>query len=211
MIRRVALALLCPLAVSWLSEAAIDTEFLERPWPNQWVHELEVGRHPVRWRQRASRRDGIFAGVRFDVPLERQTVWGLANDYQDIGQLTPGVTAVRYLEQSETRQVIAVDVKVLWKELTLTFEVERDPPRAVRFRLVNEVLGEYRGLCVFDESPGPEAGGRSDATRVELATWLLPSRPVPMRLLLLVERMVLLTGVREFLESCEARAAPLAR
>jgi len=182
--------------------AAIDTDFLERPWPKQWVREFEVGRHPVRWRQRASKRDGLFAGVQFTAPLPQQAVWDLANDYQDIGHITPGVRAVRYLERSETREVIQLDVQVLWKQLTLTFEVEKEPPRVMRFRLVHETLGEYRGVSVFTE--GEAAGEDHPAgTGVELATWLLPNRPVPMGLLLVVERMVMLQAAREFLETCE--------
>ncbi|MBI1992089.1 MAG: hypothetical protein HYS71_02460, partial [Candidatus Omnitrophica bacterium] len=107
----------------------IDTAFLTPPWPKQVVRELEVGRYPVRWRQQVSRRDGLFTAVRFEAPLERQTVWDRANDYSDVGRMTPGVTAVRFLEQSPTRQVIQLDVKVLWKTLQLTFEVEQEPPR----------------------------------------------------------------------------------
>ena len=164
-----------------------------------------MGRHPVRWRQRASKADGLFAGVRFTAPLPQQAVWDLANDYQDVGQITPGVTAVRYLERSETREVIQLDVKVLWKTLTLTFEVEKEPPRLMRFRLVNEALGEYRGISVFAEE-GPAGGAHPSGTGVELATWLKPSRPVPMGLLLLVERMAMLQAAREFLETCERSA-----
>lgn len=154
-----------------------------------------MGRYPVRWRQRASKQEGIFAGIRFEAPLSRQVMWEESTDYSDIGRITPGVTAVRYLEQSERRQVIQIDAKVLWKTLRLTFEVEQEPPRAIRFRLTNEALGEYRGLCTFEETP--------PGTTAELITWLKPSRPVPMGALLLLERMVLLHAVREFLEKCE--------
>lgn len=208
-------------ALAWLAAplvlaATIDTDFIERPWPKQWVREFEVGRYPVRWRQRVSKQDGLFAGVRFTARLPRQAVWDLANDYQDIGRITPGVTAVRYLERSETREVIQLDVKILWKQLTLTFEVEKEPPRIMRFRLVNEALGEYRGISVFaeEEPAGPAtndvgggAGGERPAgTGVEMATWLKPSRPVPLGLLLLAERVVMLQAAREFLESCDRSA-----
>lgn len=178
---------------------AIDTTALEQPWPKQRVRETEVGRYPVTWREKANRREGIFAGVRFSAPLDRQAVWDLAADYGDIGSKTPGVTAVRMVEQSETRQVIEVDAKVLWKTLTLRFEVERDPPKAMRFRLTDELLGEYRGVCRFE----PTATG----TDVEMATWLKPSRPVPIGLILLVERMTFLQGVKGFLEACEPRSS----
>lgn len=124
----------------------------------------------MRWRQRASKGEGIFAGVRFVAPLPRELVWNLANDYQDIGQMTPGVTAVRYLERSERRQVIQLDVKILWKTFQLTFEVEHDPPASVRFRLIHEALGEYRGVCLFDEVPPSGTDDRTVGTAVELAT-----------------------------------------
>ena len=189
------------LLPSALSAGTIDTELLQTPWPKQLVRHLEVGRYEVQWRQRASRREGIFAGVRFLAPLDRQSVWDKTNDFSEIGRMTPGVTAVRFLEQGPTRQVIQLDVKVLWKTLQLTFEVEQDPPRAIRFRLVNEVLGEYRGVCWLEE--GSQAG-----TLVELATWLQPSRPLPMGLILVVERMTLLEGVKSFLEECEQYPQP---
>ena len=187
-----------------LSAGTIDTEFLQKPWPKQIIRHLEVGRYEVQWRQRASRRDGVFAGVRFLAPLDRQSVWDKTNDFSELGRMTPGVTAVRFLEQGPTRQVIQLDVKVLWKTLQLTFEVEQDPPRAIRFRLVNEVLGEYRGVCWLEDPLETAAGTESQSkTLVELATWLQPSRPLPMGLILVVERMTFLEGVKSFLEECE--------
>lgn len=178
----------------------IDTHVLEQPWRREVVRELEVGRHEVRWRQKASNTEGIFAGVRFTAPYPRQAVWDVSSDYSDVGTMTPGVTAVRFLERSPERQVIQVDVKVLWKTLTLTFEVEQEPPTAMRFRLRNELLGEFRGVSIFEEVPTPGGGA---TTAVELSTWLKPSRPVPVGLLLIVERMTLLRGVERFLDTCD--------
>ena len=142
-----ALAAVGFLLVSTTSWAEpVDTSVIEAPWPKQRVHDTEVGRHAVRWRERASKQDGIFAGVTFSAPLDQHAVWDLSNEYQDVGKITPGVTAVRYLERSETHERIAVDMKILWKSVTLVFDVDKDPPNAVRFRLVNEALGEYRGI-----------------------------------------------------------------
>lgn len=184
----------------------IDTAFLQGPWPRQAVRTLEVGRHEVQWRQRASRQDGIFAGVHFIAPLDRQRIWELTTDYGDVGRMTPGVKAVRYLERTPNRQVIQLDVQVLWKTVQLTFEVEQDPPTAMRFRLVDERLGEYRGVCWLEELTGGSSGqGDQERTIVELATWLQPSRPVPMRLLLLVERMAFLRATETFLDRCDAQ------
>ncbi len=193
--------LLCCCAVS-AGAGTIDTDFLQRPWPKQWTHDLEVGRDLVHWRQRASRRDGIFAGLRFSAPLEQQRVWDLANDYSDIGTMPPGVESVQFLERTPTREVIQVDVRVLWKTLRLMFEVEQEPPNAIRFRLANQAIGEYRGLCLFSPVTATSSGG-SSSTTVELSTWLKPARPVPMGLVLLVERMTLLQGAKSFLKSCE--------
>ena len=210
--RALAYGLMGLLLLSPLGEAAIDTDFLKPPWPHQSVRHVEVGRHQVRWRQRASRTDGIFAGLRFEAPLDRQAVWDLFTDYTDLGAMTPGVTAVRWIERQEHRQVLQVDVKVLWKRLTLTFEVEQDSPTAMRFRLVHPIVGEYRGLCVFEASAAPQAGSpQSPGTVVELMTWLKPSRPVPAGLVLLVERMTFLHGVEQFLESCEATRSAVDR
>jgi hypothetical protein len=186
------------LPVLWtspLSSGTIDTEWLQQPWPKQIVRYLEVGRYEVQWRQRANRREGVYAGVRFTAPLDQASVWEKTSDFSDIGRMTPGVVAVRTLEQGPTRQVIQLDVQVLWKSLQLTFEVEQDPPEAMRFRLVNELLGEYRGVCWLKAAPA--------GTVVELATWLKPARPIPTSLLLFVERKVFLDGVRNFLEECE--------
>ena len=203
-IRRTVSASLIVLCVVDIAAAGtIDTAFIEQPWPKQRMRETEVGRYPLRWRQRASKRDGIFAGVRFQAPRDRQAVWTMANEYDDIGTITPGVTAVRYLERTPERQVIQLDMKVLWKTLTLTFEVEQDPPKTIRFRWADRRFGEYRGVCVFQEAP-PSAENAAAATDVELSTWLKPSRPVPMGLLLTVERMTLLRAAREFLEACES-------
>ena len=190
-------------AVTGAGFAAIDTDFLQRPWPRQRVREFEVGRYEVRWREKASKKEGIFAGARFEATGTREAVWDLAKNYDDIGRVTPGVSAVRVLEQSETRQVIQLDVRVLWKTLTLTFEVEQEPPNIMRFRLTNRAVGEYRGVCVFADSTSSGEGKMS--TPVELSTWLQPSRPVPTGLILVVERMTLLGGIKSFLETCDRR------
>jgi len=186
------------LGVSPAVAASIDTAFLEQPWPRQWVRDYEVGKYPVRWRQKPSAREGLFAGAAFVTPTPPQQTWTLATDYSDLGTMTPGVSAVRFLENTPTRQVIQIDVKVLWKQLQLTFEVEQEAPRVVRFRLVNQEIGEYRGVCVLS----PEG----QATRIELATWLKPVVRVPSGLVLWVERVVLLRGIRNFLEACEHTA-----
>ena len=199
LIRRSALVFgLASLMAVPLWAGTIDTAFLEQPWPRERTRETEVGRHAVTWRESAGKQEGIFAGVRFTAPLGRRDVWALANESQDVGAITPGVTAVRYVERTERREVIEVDVKILWRSLTLRFEVEKEPPAIVRFRLVNEALGEYRGLSRFEE-----AG--TGQTTVDLVTWLKPNRPVPIRLLLVVERIAMLQASREFLERCEQR------
>jgi hypothetical protein len=73
--------------------------------------------------------------------------------------------------------------------------IEQDPPSAVRFRLANRQIGEYRGVCLMRPD--------GEQTWVELATWLKPAVRVPSGLVLWAERVVLLKGVRSFLESCE--------
>lgn len=179
---------------------SIDTAFLEAPWPRQRVHEYEVGIDTVRWRQRASASEGIFAGASFVAPTDLQRTWELSTAYTDLGPMTPGVSSVQILEQTEHRRVIAIDIKVLWKELRLVFEVEQEPPKGVRFRMVHEVVGDYRGVFLLR----PAEGGGTD---VELATWLNPSVPVPKRLVLWVERSVMLKGIRNFLETCREGGA----
>ncbi len=198
------LMVLVMMAPAWAG--TIETEFIEQPWPREYVHELEVGRHPVRWRQRITKQDGLFAGVQCTVPLSRKATWDKATEYQDIGKMTPGVTAVRYTEKTDTRQVIEMDVKILWKTLTMRFEIEQDPPNAVRFRWVDKTLGEYRGVTTFQELP-PASPGAPPQTVMALSTWLKPARPVPARLLLMVERITMLKGVETFLDAAAPRTA----
>ncbi len=185
-------------ATAWAG--TIDTGFLEQPWPKQWVHTYEIGKSQVRWREKASRTEGIFAGAEFVAPTTLQKTWDLANDYTDVGRKTPGVTAVRFLEQTPIRQVIQIDVKILWKTLTLTFEVEQDPPNAIRFRLVNREIGEYLGVSSMR--------AEGEHTRMELATWLRPAVQVPSGLILMAERAVLLKGIHNFLRTSERAARP---
>lgn len=175
---------------------AIDTGRLERPWPRETVREYEVGRHDVRWRQHASKRDGIFASAEFVAPAPHQRTWELATAYSDLGTGTEDVEAVRILEESPERQVVEVDIKILWKRLTLRFEVEREPPRILRCRLRNEWIGEYLALARFDSSS-------PDSTTVLLATWFNPAVRVPAPLVLYAERVVLLQGIRAFLKTSE--------
>ena len=189
---------------STMCSAEIETTFLQQPWPGQVVQQLEVGRYDVRWRQRISRTQGLLAGAAFTVPVDRGRVWQRATAYTDLARLIPGVLAVRVLEQQPQRHVVQVDLNVLWRTLHLTFEIEPEPPEAIRFQLINQFIGEYRGVCLFQELPRISANGTSSTvTRVDLATWYQPSRPVPMRLLLLVERIALLQGIKGFLASCE--------
>lgn len=194
-----------------VTAGTIDTDVLQRPWPKQRVRTYEVGRSPVQWRQRASKAEGILAGARFQVPLPRQQVWDLSSDFSDIGRMTPGVTSVTFLERTPTRQVIQIDVKVLWKTLRLKFEVEEEPPYVMRFRLVNKAIGEYRGVCVFEASAPAQGSMSQEETTVALSTWLKPARPIPSGLLLLVERMTMLNGIKSFLASCDAHRVPAHR
>ncbi len=182
--------------------AAIDTHLLEQAWPRQWVHTYEVRKYAVQWRERASATEGIFAGASFTAPTPLEQTWHVANDYQGLGPVTPGVSAVRILEHTATREVIQIDIKILWKTLTLTFEIEQDSPHATRFSLRHEAIGDYRGVCLLHP--------QGQQTAVELATWFHPAVRVPVRLVLSVERIVMLHGIRDFLGVCEraARQAP---
>lgn len=184
------------LLTSLASAGTIETTFLEQPWPKQRVKEYEIDKYPVQWRQAVKGKgQEIFAGASFTVPAAQETVWNLATDYTGLGTMTPGVEHVQFLEDTSARQVIQIDMKVLWKKLRLVFEIEREPLTITRFRMLNEAIGDYRGVCRIS----PEGG----QTRVELATWLKPAVRVPTGLILWVERAVMLKGIREFLEACE--------
>jgi len=185
-------------AVAHAETAAPDdfeVEFIQAEWPEQAVREFEVDKYPVRWRHRLA-GDDIFAGIRFTAPLARQPLWELTTDYADVSRMAPGVESMRYLEQSETRQVIELTVKVLWKTMTLTFEIEHAAPRMVRFRWRYPGLAEYRGVCTLEEA--------GEQTVVELSTWLSSKRSLPKRLLLVALRMVMLDGAKNLLQQCEA-------
>lgn len=171
------------------------------------MRELEVGRYPVRWRQRASRREGVFAGLEFDAPCSRAQLWQQTTDYADFQEKVPGVSRVTVREESPVRRTIDIEMRVLWRTFRLAFEVEE--ARAadhdeIRFRLAHEVIGEYRGVCWLRDPPAaPGAQPDRAHTTVGLATWLKPARPVPMGLILLTERMAFLHGVQNFLESLD--------
>ena len=195
LVRGVSLWAACLLCSAPALAGSIDTSALERPWPKQRTHEYEVRRYAVQWRERTSPSEGIFAGAEFVAPAAREAVWNISADYADLGRRTPGVESVKVIEQSPTRQVIQTDIKVLWKTLRLTFEIEREPPEVIRFRLVNDVIGEYRGVCRLM----PEGQG----TAMLMATWLQPAVRISPSLVLLAERIVMLHGIREFLGSCE--------
>jgi hypothetical protein len=194
-----ALASLSALHAEDATVGLIDTAFLEQPWPKQRLHDYEVDKYVVRWRQRASKQDGIYAGASFTAPARLDEVWALTTDFTDLGRMTPSVDRVEIIQESPTRQVVILSAKVLWKRLKLRFEIEQEPPRAVRFRLVNPRIGEYRGVCLLT----PEG----DRTAFELATWLKTPVPVSSGLILWAERVILLDGIREFLKTCETLPA----
>ena len=183
-------------AASPVVAGTIDTAWLERAWPGQREHTYEVGKAEVHWRQKVSAQEGIFAGARFIAPLELERTWRLSSDYSDLGAMTPGVTAVRVLEHTPTRQVIEVDVKVLWKSVRLYFEMEQEPPEALRFRMNTPALGDYLGVArLRPVSPGQ--------TEIKLSTWLSPPARVPRGLVIWIERGAILGGIRNFLKTCE--------
>ncbi|MBI4343689.1 MAG: hypothetical protein HY601_02615 [Candidatus Omnitrophica bacterium] len=191
--------LICAASPALASEP-IDTAFLQGAWPKQRVRTLEIGRYPARWRQQASRADGVFAGLEFEAPCPRQELWSRTTDYADLRDDVPGVLKVEVTPQGPGRWEVTVQMQVLWKTFRLRFEVEEARLAGqdeVRFRLSHPVIGEYRGVCWLRDAAG------SGRTAVGLATWLQPARPVPVRLILLVERMALLRGMRNFLESLE--------
>jgi hypothetical protein len=178
---------------------AIDTNVIEGVWPKQKSRVFEVGRHEINWRQAATKEHGVRVGATFTAPLPVDRVWAQSGDYSKIGTMTPGVKAVRRTPISPGHEMIELDAKVLWKTITLKFEVEQDAPRATRFRLADERLGEYLGVCLY-EAAGPEA------TRVQMITSLKPAVSVPLSLLMLVQRRVFLVGIRNFLEACDKEA-----
>ncbi len=183
----------------------IDTASLEAPWPRQLEREIEVGRENVVWRQRGSRKEGIFAGIRFQVPVDRPRAWELANDYSDVGSHTEGIRSVRVIDEAPGRRRVLVEAAVLWITLRLDFEIEEREPESMRFRLRNPEIGQYTGYCRFEPAePNPQSG---PATIIEFATQFKPVRPIPVGLALLAERMVLLRGVRAFLETVDKSKA----
>ena len=196
---------LCVAATA--AAATIDTQFFDRPWPRQWTHRYEVGRHMVDWRQGGSRAEGTFAQARCAVPLPRQTVWTLSTDFPTLWRMTPAVKAFRILEQQPAHQVVEIDLHVFWKTVRLTFAVDYDPPRAMQFRLIDHIAGTCQGICTFTEEPPTRRGATaaSATTTVELLMWVKPTRHIPMRLLWFVERTTILQGIKAFLAACDVR------
>ena len=187
--------------------ATIDTRFFDRPWPHEWTHRYEVGRHVVDWRQGGSRATGTFARARAAVPLPQETVWELSNDFPALGRMTPAVKAVRMLDEQPAHQIIEVDLHVFWKHLRLTFEVDKQPPRAMQFRLIHSGAGQCQGVCLLTENPQALVNGKAmPSTTIELVIWVKPTRRISTRLLLFVKRTTILQGIKAFLAACDARA-----
>ena len=184
--------------------AAIDTASLEEAWPKEKTSALEVGKYPIQWRQSVTKEQGIRISARFTAPLPMDRTSRQIADYTALKSMVPGVTTVRRTEESAGRQVVEMDAKVLWKTLRLAFEVEPTPPDLTRFHLLNERLGDYRGLCRLRDA----GQGRTD---VEMITALKPTIHLPMSLRLLAERRMFLTGIRNFLDTCDHDAAAAAR
>ena len=187
----------------------IETGFLEQPWKRQRTRSLEVGRWPVVWRERAAKKEGIFAGLTFVAPVDRKHAWDLSSGYDDLGKKTPGIKSIKIIEESPNRQVVQAEVEVLWRILVLNFEVEQEPMEVMRFRLSNPEIGEYIGVCRFTDAE-IAANGKSPSTAgtaLELSTWFKPARPVPAGLILMAQRIVMLRGARTFLESCARRSS----
>lgn len=182
--------------------AAIDTGSLEQPWPKQLCRDYEAGRFPVKWRHKLIKKEGLFAGVSFTAKGGLQAVWDLATDYSNVDKATAAIQALRVREESANRQSVEVELKVLWKTMTLTFEVEKEAPNALRFRWNDMRFGEFKGVALFSEEAAskenPEGG-----TRVAVSTLFHPYRAAPLRLLLGFQRMAMLHASRDFLEACE--------
>ncbi|HEX9780700.1 MAG TPA: SRPBCC family protein [bacterium] len=177
------------------AHGAIETEFIEAAWRERPGTELEVGPHPVRWRQHVGEAGELFAGVAFTAPLAREAFWEVAADPDELEAVSPDIVSVTVLESSPSRRVVQIDARILWMTVPLTFEIEEDRPELIRFRLLSGLIGEFRGVCrLTDEA---DQAPDEPRTSVELSTWLNPSRPVPGRLVLALERMVMLNGVRE--------------
>ena len=195
------------VAATTAAAATIDTHLFDRPWPHEWAHRYEVGRHMVDWRQGGSRATGTFACAQATVPLPQETMWELSSDFPALGRMTPAIKAVRILDQQPTHQIIEVDLHVFWKDLRLTFEVDRQPPRAMQFRLLRSGAGHCQGVCLLTENPTASLNGKAmpATTTVELFLWVKPTRRISTRLLLFVERTTILQGVKGFLAACDAR------
>ena len=65
------------------------------------------------------------------------------------------------------------------------------------------MLGEYRALVSMKEATDAFHSSEPAKTLVEMSTWLKPPRPVPMRLLAAMQRMMFLRATKEFLQECE--------
>lgn len=175
---------------------------LEGPWPGQREHTYEVGHAQVQWRQRASATEGMFTGARFTAAVPRERAWVLSNDYSGLGTKTPGIQAIRVVEESPHHKRFEVDIKVLWKSATLRIELDEEPPELLRFRMDTLRLGRYIGRARMRAVDASH-------TEVDLATWLSPPTRVPRGLVMWAQRVAIFGGIRNFLKACEpAPAAP---
>jgi hypothetical protein len=189
----------------------IDTGWIEAPWPKERHQELEVGSDTVIWRWSRSKTE-VYAGADFTVPIDRGLMWQQTTNFDELKQIAPGVQSIKVLKEEPDYQVVELVMKVLWYTVTMRFELEREAPELTRFRLMSQELGEYVGYMRLTPTTVETKEGPVVGTAVKMGTWLKPAMPVSTRLILMAERMVLLSSIREFIQDCrEAAAAAAAR
>ncbi len=181
---------------------SIQTGDLTHKWVEYSERTYEVRRYDVDWRWRVSSDEKIHTGLSFTLPFPRQLLWNQSLKYSLIGEKTRGVKKIEVLYQDAHREIVQVTLKVLWKTATLKIEFERNEPREIRFQIDHSKFGHFRGVVEFKEVP--RAGDHlQKATEGELTAVFQPAYDLPSGIVLMVQRMVLLRGLRAYFELCE--------
>jgi hypothetical protein len=196
------LLILCVVPV----DAAIDTTELEQPWPTQRMRVTEVGTHAVHWRQWDGKDRGLFGSMEFVVPYPLDVVWEQSTNLDDIVAVSPDIQSMRIVETAGHRTVVEAKVRVLWRVVTMVFEIEETPQEVVRFRLYHSETGEYVGMTRFTPVTAEQAPATDgEHTGMVVSTRFRFARQVPGAVVLPLQRMILLRGMKRFMEGCQEK------
>ncbi len=198
------------MSISLVSAVSADTRF-DLTNLSLWEtseadsREYEVHKYVVTWYAMAPGENKLYSRASYDLPFPRQLIWDEAIKYEQVAKSARGVKRLDVLYEDEHKQVVELAIKVLWTDWVFQFEIEREAPRTMTFRVDHPKLGQCRGYSEFTEK-GKVGASEMAQTHVELVMSLEPAVSVPDNMVLMIQKMIVLRGLRSFFELCEVAA-----